>query len=67
MRPDGLNETDRLTTMTLEIKICGLRSAETVAVTVEAGADMIGFVFFPRSPRNVSVAEDDVDGPDDET
>ncbi|MDX5595103.1 phosphoribosylanthranilate isomerase [Pseudovibrio sp. SPO723] len=36
------------------IKICGLSTPETVDAVAEAGADMIGFVFFPKSPRNVS-------------
>ncbi len=43
--------------MTLDIKICGLRTPESVAAAVEAGADLIGFVFFARSPRNVTLAE----------
>jgi phosphoribosylanthranilate isomerase len=41
--------------MALEIKICGLTSPEAVSAAVQAGADMIGFVFFARSPRNVTV------------
>jgi phosphoribosylanthranilate isomerase len=40
--------------MTL-VKICGLSTAPTVAAALDAGADMVGFVFYPRSPRNVSV------------
>lgn len=43
--------------MSTIVKICGLRNAEAVAAALAAGADMVGFVFFPRSPRNVSVAE----------
>lgn len=42
--------------MATEIKICGLKTDETVAAAVEAGADFVGFVFFPRSPRHVSTA-----------
>jgi phosphoribosylanthranilate isomerase len=34
-------------------KICGLRTAETVAAAVEHGADFIGFNFFKKTPRNV--------------
>lgn len=37
-------------------KICGLREAATVDAAVAAGADMLGFVFFPPSPRAVTPA-----------
>ena len=37
------------------MKICGLSTPETVASALENGAHMIGFIFFPKSPRNVSV------------
>ena len=40
--------------MTLLIKICGLSTPDTLDVALEAGADMVGFVFFPPSPRNIS-------------
>ena len=40
--------------MTLIVKVCGLKSAEAVDAALESGADMVGFVFFPPSPRNVS-------------
>lgn len=43
--------------MTLEIKTCGLKTPDAVAAAVDAGADMIGFVFFPPSPRAVIPAE----------
>jgi len=40
--------------MSLTIKICGLSTEETVDAAIDAGADMIGFVLFPASPRYVS-------------
>jgi phosphoribosylanthranilate isomerase len=40
--------------MPIQVKICGLSTPETVQAAVEAGADLIGFVFFPKSPRNLS-------------
>src|ERR1700679_2826835 len=39
--------------MSLIVKICGLSTAEALDVALDAGADMVGFVFFPPSPRNV--------------
>ena len=42
--------------MSTEIKICGLSTPATVDVAVRAGADMVGFMFFPRSPRFVTNA-----------
>jgi phosphoribosylanthranilate isomerase len=38
----------------IRVKICGLSTPETVAAAVEAGADYLGFIFFARSPRNVT-------------
>jgi phosphoribosylanthranilate isomerase len=35
------------------VKVCGLRDPESVAAAVEAGADAVGFVFAPGSPRVV--------------
>jgi phosphoribosylanthranilate isomerase len=43
--------------MSLLIKICGLSTPETLDVALESGADLVGFVFFPASPRNVSLAQ----------
>lgn len=40
--------------MTLLVKICGLSTPETLAAALDAGADMVGFVFFPPSPRHLS-------------
>ncbi len=40
--------------MPLDIKICGLSTPETVAAALDGGASHIGFIFFPKSPRNVT-------------
>lgn len=39
------------------IKICGLSTPETVAAALDSGADMIGLVFFPKSPRHVTLEQ----------
>lgn len=41
--------------MSLLVKICGLSTRETLEVALDAGADMVGFVFFPPSPRHLSL------------
>jgi len=41
--------------MALTIKICGLRTPETLDVAIESGADQVGFVFFPPSPRSLGI------------
>lgn len=38
------------------VKICGLSTPETLDVALAAGADMVGFVFFPPSPRHISLS-----------
>jgi phosphoribosylanthranilate isomerase len=40
--------------MTVRVKICGLNDPRAVDTAVEAGADWLGFVFFPPSPRYVT-------------
>jgi phosphoribosylanthranilate isomerase len=40
--------------MSITIKICGLSTHSSVAAAIEAGADMLGFIFFPKSPRYVT-------------
>jgi phosphoribosylanthranilate isomerase len=42
--------------MTLTVKICGLSTPEAVDAAIETGADMVGFVFFAPSPRNISMS-----------
>jgi phosphoribosylanthranilate isomerase len=41
--------------MSLIVKICGLSTRETLDVALQAGADMVGFVFFPPSPRHLNL------------
>ena len=41
----------------VEIKICGIKDLSAMDAALEAGADMVGLVFFPPSPRNVSLSE----------
>jgi phosphoribosylanthranilate isomerase len=41
--------------MSVIVKICGLSTRETLGVALDAGADMVGFVFFPPSPRHLSL------------
>ncbi len=40
--------------MSVEVKICGLGTAEGVEAAVAGGARLVGFVFFPPSPRAIS-------------
>jgi phosphoribosylanthranilate isomerase len=41
--------------MTLLVKICGLSTPDALDAALDAGADMVGFVFFAPSPRNISL------------
>jgi phosphoribosylanthranilate isomerase len=41
--------------MPLTVKICGLSTPETLDAALQAGADMVGFVFFPPSPRHIGL------------
>jgi phosphoribosylanthranilate isomerase len=40
--------------MSVEAKICGLSTADTVDAAVQGGARWVGFVTYPRSPRHIS-------------
>lgn len=42
--------------MTLDIKICGLKTAAAVNAALAGGASHIGFIFFEKSPRHVEPA-----------
>lgn len=42
--------------MAIEVKICGLSTAETLDAALDAGADLVGFVHFPKSPRHVPLS-----------
>jgi phosphoribosylanthranilate isomerase len=41
----------------LIIKICGIKTPEILETVIAAGADMVGFMHFSRSPRHVSIEE----------
>jgi phosphoribosylanthranilate isomerase len=40
--------------MPVQVKICGLSTPETLDAALKGGASHVGFVFFPKSPRNVT-------------
>ena len=41
--------------MPLSIKICGLRTPQALDAALDSGADLVGFVFFPPSPRHLGL------------
>ena len=43
--------------MSLRVKICGLTRPDHVTAAVQAGAAYVGFVLFPKSPRNLTLAQ----------
>jgi phosphoribosylanthranilate isomerase len=43
--------------MSLDIKICGLKTAAALAAALTGGASHVGFIFFPKSPRNIEPDE----------
>jgi len=58
-RPPPFDSADALTernVMTPVIKICGLSTPATLEAALDAGADLVGFVFFPKSPRHLDWA-----------
>ncbi len=42
--------------MTVEVKICGLKTRPALDAALDAGADYVGLVFYSKSPRNVDLA-----------
>ncbi len=43
--------------MRTRAKICGITRIQDIQSVVQAGADAIGFVFYPPSPRNVTLEQ----------
>jgi phosphoribosylanthranilate isomerase len=41
--------------MSVTAKICGVSTPEAVRTGLDGGAGFLGFVFFPKSPRNIAV------------
>ena len=37
------------------VKVCGLRDGENIRQVAELGVDWIGMIFWPKSPRNVTM------------
>jgi len=46
-----------LAAMQLDIKICGLKTADAIDAALAGGASHVGFIFFAKSPRNVTPEE----------
>ncbi len=44
---------DARETMSIQVKICGLKDEKTLRAAIDAGADYVGFVFYPKSPRSI--------------
>src|SRR5690242_7373878 len=40
-----------------KIKICGIKTVADALAAMDAGADLIGFNFYPKSPRSISVGQ----------
>ena len=55
MFKDPINYEIWAQTIMAQVKICGLKTDEAVEAAIEYGADFIGLVHFPKSPRHVSL------------
>lgn len=40
--------------MAISTKICGLKTQEAIEAAIEGGAEYLGFIFYPPSPRNIT-------------
>lgn len=49
----NINETEK--SLRVRVKICGITRVEDAMAVVKSGADAIGLVFYPPSPRNVEI------------
>mgnify|MGYP001764776833 CR=1 FL=1 len=43
--------------MAVRVKICGITRTEDLRAACDAGADALGFVFYAKSPRNLSIEQ----------
>jgi phosphoribosylanthranilate isomerase len=43
--------------VTVEAKICGVRTPAILEAAISAGAEFVGLVFFPKSPRNLTIPD----------
>ena len=40
------------------VKVCGMRESENIEKVAQLGVDMMGFIFYPKSPRFASQSVD---------